>query len=135
MGKRVFLAAVLVFLTGMAFAEHAISLEPEAAPAVAPKPALTPETPSLSAPPAPEAVAAAQAAAQPVQPAPRVDVTFPPELDVYVVPAATREVCTTLTWGYDEVRTDCRITPVPVRREDPALRGVCVTRYGQRTCH
>jgi hypothetical protein len=70
-----------------------------------------------------------------VGPAPKVEVTLPSELDVYTVPAATREVCTTRDWGYGEIETDCRVKPIPVRREDPALRGVCITRYGQRVCY
>ena len=110
MGKRVFLAAALMVLAGTASAKHGISPEPE-----------------------PEASMGSQTGVQPL--APKVDVTFPSALDVYVVPAATREVCTTLTLGYDEVRTECRMEPLPVRGEDPALRGVCVTRYGHRTCY
>ncbi len=71
------------------------------------------------------------------QPAPKVEVqaTYPAEVDVYLVPAAMREVCTIGEWGFDEIRRDCRTEPIPVRRADPALRGVCVTRYGQRTCY
>jgi len=120
MGKRVFLAAVLTLLSSMAFADHAISLEPNAAATVAPEP------------PAP---AMAPAVVPAPQPAPQVQAMFPAELDVYPVPAAMREVCTTSAWAYDEVRTDCRTEPIPVRREDPALRGLCITRYGQRTCY
>jgi hypothetical protein len=116
MGKRVLLAAALALLSSMAFAQHAISLEPEAAPAAAPSPAVP------------------QAAA-PLQPTVQVQATLPSELDVYLVPAATREVCTTTAWAYDEVRTDCRTVPIAVRREDPALRGVCITRYGHRICY
>jgi hypothetical protein len=132
MGKRVLLAAVLALLSSMAFAQHAISLEPEAA-------LVAPEAigPAPDVPPAPSA-AAPSASVPPVivQPAsPKVEVTFPSEHELYIVPAATREVCTTLSWGFDEVRTDCRTVPIAVRREDPALRGVCITRYGHRTCY
>jgi len=114
MGKSVLLAAALTLLGGVAFAEHAISLEPEAAPA---------------------APTAAPSVAPTPPPAPQVQATLPSELDVYLVPAATREVCTVSDWGYGEIRRDCRTEPVPVRRDDPALRGLCTTRYGHRTCY
>lgn len=55
----------------------------------------------------------------------------PPEL----LPVATREVCIVSEWGYDEVRTDCRVEVLPPRPGNPALRGVCTTRYGQRNCY
>lgn len=113
MGKSVLLAVVLMFVGGMAFAGHAISLEPEAAPAPVAKPAAAPV----------------------VQQAPKVNVTFPSEHDLYLVPAAMREVCTTREWGFGEIQTDCRMTPIRVRAEDPALRGMCITRYGRRTCY
>ena len=136
MGKRVFLAAVLMLLSSMAFADHAISLEPNAAATVAPEPPAPAMAPERAMAP----VVVAEPATAPTvmlapQPAPKVEVTLPSELDVYLVPAATRQVCTTSEWGYGEVRTDCRAQPVPVRRDDPALRGLCVTRYGQRTCY
>jgi hypothetical protein len=137
MGKSIFLAAVLMFLGSMAFAGHAISLEPEVAPAKAVEPAAAPPSPvSEPAAVAPVAEPALPAvaptpAAQPAQ----VNVTFPSEHDLYLVPAATREVCTTREWGFGEIQTDCRTTPIRVRAEDPALRGLCVTRYGRRTCH
>ena len=133
MGKRIFLAGVLMLLTSMAFAQHAISLEPEAAPAA--KPEATAPAPEV--PPAPSAPAPS-ASVPPVivQPAsPKVEVTLPSELDLYIVPAATREVCTTLELGFGEIQTDCRMKPVPIRAEKPALRGVCITRYGRRTCY
>ena len=120
MGKSGLLAVVLMFVGGMAFAEHAIPLEPEGTPAPAAKPA--------AAPPAP-------AAAPVVQPAPKVNVIFPSEHDLYLVPAAMREVCTTREWGFGEIQTDCRMTPIRVRAEDPALSGMCITRYGRRTCY
>lgn len=129
MGKSVFLATVLTLLGGVAFAGHAISLEPEV-PEAAPAstvPAATTQESTASSP-------AAAPAAQPA-PAPEVNVAFPSELDLYVVPAATREVCTTRDWGFGEVQTDCRMKPVPVRREDPALSGLCITRYGHRICY
>ena len=133
MGKRIFLAGVLMLLTSMAFAQHAISLEPEAAPAA--KPEATAPAPEV--PPAPSAPAPS-ASVPPVivQPAsPKVEVTLPSELDLYIGPAATREVCTTLELGFGEIQTDCRMKPVPIRAENPALRGLCITRYGRRTCY
>jgi hypothetical protein len=132
MGKSVLLAAMLTLLGGVAFAGHAISLEPESetetAPAVAPEPEASAPAPAVEPPPpAPAQVT--------VVPAPKVEVTFPAEHDLYVVPAATREVCTTLELGFGEIQTDCRMKPIPVRAEDPALRGLCVTRYGRRICY
>jgi len=140
MGKSVFLAFVLMLLGSMAFAEHAISLEPEAAPArtepAAEAPTVAPAqqaaAPTVAATPT---VRPSPTAAPAPQPAPKVAVMLPSELDLYVVPAATREVCKTIAWGYDEIRTDCRTEPIPVRRQDPALRGLCVTRYGNRICY
>jgi hypothetical protein len=137
MGKRWSLAAVLTLLSSMAFAQHAVTLEPEAAPVAAPAapPEAAPESNTVAAP---ESSAPAPAVAAPApEPATQVEVqaTYPAEVDVYLVPAAMREVCTTGEWGFDEIRTDCRAEPIPVRRADPALRGVCVTRYGQRICY
>jgi len=123
MGRSVILAAVVALLSVMAFTGQAVSLVSQTAPTVDQDP-LSPPTAASAAEPAPAA-----------QPAPQVNVTFPPELDVYMVPAATHEVCTTRDWGYGEIETDCRFQPVPLRREDPVLRGLCITRYGQRVCH
>lgn len=163
MGRSIFLAAILTLLGGMAFAEHALA--PDAAPvakedkatAAAPtvEPTPTPQaaqeqaqaaTPTTPTPPAPQVVVqpappvvvkpAAADVNVDVKPAsPDVNVTFPSELDLYMVPAATREVCTTRDWGAGEVETDCRVRPIPIRRADPKLRGLCVTRYGQRVCY
>jgi len=134
MGKSVFLAFALMLLGSMAFAEHAISLEPEAAPART-EPAAEASTVAPAQQAAAPTVATAPAVTPAPQPAPKVAVTLPSELDLYVVPAATREVCNTIAWGYDEIRTDCRTEPIPVRGQDPALRGLCVTRYGNRICY
>ena len=122
MGKRIILAAIVTLLGGMAFAGHA--LEPEAAPVAKEDKTVTPD-----------AAPATESAAPIVVPAPKVEVKMPSELDVYMVPAATREVCTTRDWGYGEIETDCRVRPIPIRRTDPQLRGLCVTRYGQRVCY
>jgi hypothetical protein len=145
MGKRWIVAAALSLLSSMALAEHAVTLEPDAqvaAPAAAseqPAPESNVAAPTLPPAVAPESSATvATSAPEPApQPAPQVQVnaTYPAEVDVYLVPAAMREVCTTGEWGFDEIRTECRTEPIPVRRVDPALRGVCVTRYGQRTCY
>jgi hypothetical protein len=112
-----------MLLTSVAFAQHAISLEPEAAPA-ADATASAPNVPPASSAPA-------SAASVP----PKVEVALPSEHDLYIVPAATREVCTTLELGFGEIQTDCRMKPIPIRAEDPALRGLCITRYGRRTCY
>ena len=140
MGRSTFLAVVLTLLCGMALAEHAISLEPGSeservedpavsSPSVSPSALQERSTPETQPPaPAPTAVTV-------VPSAPKVDVTFPSEVDIYMVPAATREVCTTRDWGYGEIETDCRFQPVPLRRENLALRGLCITRYGQRICY
>lgn len=52
-----------------------------------------------------------------------------------LAPAATREVCTTGEWGFDEVRTQCEVEVLPARRGNPALKGICTTYYGNRTCY
>jgi hypothetical protein len=118
MGKRIFLAVALMVLGGMAFAQHAISPGPEQAP-----------TAAATAPASEPAPVAAP------QPAPQVQVMLPSELDVYVAPAATREVCTTTDWGYGEIRTECRNEIMPERHSKAAPEGICVTRYGRRTCY
>jgi hypothetical protein len=51
------------------------------------------------------------------------------------VAAATREVCTEISWGYDGVRTDCRFKVLAAEAPNPALKGLCTTYYGRRTCH
>jgi hypothetical protein len=113
-----FLAVLFMFLGSMASAQHAVSVELGEEPAAASEPA------------------AADPAVTPTpQPAPQVEVSVPSELDLYVVPAATRQVCTTSEWGFDEIRTDCRTLPIALERNDPALRGLCITRYGHRTCY
>lgn len=130
MGKSGFLAAVLMVFGNVAFAQHAISLEPETAP-----PASEPVTETPEAVAAPSETAPAAVTARAPQPAPKIDVTFPSEHDIYLVPAATREVCTTLELGFGEIRTECRAQPISVRAENPKLRGLCVTRYGRRSCY
>lgn len=128
MGLRVFLASALMLLTSIAFAEHAISLDTEAAPAS--------PSPANAGPVAEPAAGPAQTAALPARPATaNVKVAFPSELDVYLVETGTREICDTFNFGDGDVRTECRTVALPVRAEDPALRGICITRYGNRTCY
>jgi len=52
-----------------------------------------------------------------------------------MVPAVTREVCTTGEWGFDEVRTDCRVEVQAAPKPNPALSGICTIYYGRRTCY
>jgi hypothetical protein len=52
-----------------------------------------------------------------------------------VLPVVTQEVCTHALWGYDEERADCRTAALPAPKVNPALRGICVTAYGRRTCY
>lgn len=122
MGTRVVLAAAVMLLTTVAVAEHAVPLDNEAM--TAPQPA----------PPAQAARAPAPQLAQASAPT-NVKVAFPSELDVYLVETATREVCDTFTYGDGDVRTECTTEPLPARAEDPALQGICITRYGNRTCY
>lgn len=133
MGTRIFLAAALMLASGTAFAQHAFTLEPEAAPKAKPAPVAPPAAPAPPQAAAPTPPVIVQVPQPAPQPAPQVN--FPSELDLYLVPAATHQVCTLSDWGFGEIRRDCRTEPVPVRRDDPALRGVCITRYGHRTCY
>lgn len=56
-----------------------------------------------------------------------------PETDL--VPVVTQEICTTIDWGIDGVRTNCRMAERPAPTENPALKGICTTYYGRRTCY
>lgn len=56
-----------------------------------------------------------------------------PEGDL--VPVVTREICDVAEWGYDQVRTDCRMEAYPAPKPNPALSGICTIYYGRRTCH
>lgn len=56
-----------------------------------------------------------------------------PEMDSG--PEATREICTTIAWGYHGVRTDCRYQVLAVQKPNEALKGICTTFYGRRTCY
>lgn len=121
MGTRICLAAALLLLSNIALAEPAVPLDSEA---------------TASQPPAtgPSTVIA-QAAPPSRTSTPTVNVTMPRELDVYLVETASREICDTFSFGGGDVRTECRTEPLPVRAENPALRGLCITRYGRRTCY
>ncbi len=50
-------------------------------------------------------------------------------------PAGVREVCSTMDFGYGEIRTDCRTTAITPAKPDPALTGICTIYYGRRTCY
>lgn len=52
-----------------------------------------------------------------------------------LVPVATSEICTTTNLGLGEVRTECRTEALPPSQGNPALRGICTTYYGRRTCY
>ena len=60
---------------------------------------------------------------------------FTPDPEAEVVPVVTHETCTTSEWGFDAVRTDCRMEVLPAPRGNPGLKGICTTYYGRRTCH
>ena len=107
MGMRTCLAAVVMLLTSRAFAEHAIS--PEPGPEVAQAASLAPAQIVV--------VQSAQAgqSARTMKNPPSVNVTVPSGYDVYLVAAATREVCDTVTFGGRDVRTQCRTEPLAAR--------------------
>jgi hypothetical protein len=50
-------------------------------------------------------------------------------------PVFTREICTTVGWGYGGARTDCRYQVLAVQKPKEALKGICTTYYGRRTCY
>jgi hypothetical protein len=47
----------------------------------------------------------------------------------------TREVCTVRDWGVGEVRRECLTEILPPRESDHAAKGVCMIKYGIRTCY
>ena len=53
--------------------------------------------------------------------------------DAKLVPAVT--VCTESVWGFDEIRTDCRVEVRAAPQPNPALKGICTIYYGRRSCH
>ena len=139
MSTRVCLAAASMLLTTIAFAGHAVPLNTEAATAPQPavpkaktaEPAPLPTTAATTA--APTTTAGPVGTAAPA--ATNVKVAFPAEVNVYLVDTGTREVCDTFSFGGRDFRTECRTEPLRVRAENPALRGICITRYGNRTCY
>ncbi len=64
----------------------------------------------------------AQHASEPAQPS-----AFGP-------PQVTREVCTSIAWGFGGSRNDCRYETLPVAEGQPGPHGICVIAYGIRTC-
>ena len=80
-------------------------------------------------------MAFAQPAVEVESATPDVNVKFPSELDLFMIPATAHQVCTTRDWVYDEIDNGCRVQAVLVRHEDPRLRGLCITRYGLRVCY
>jgi hypothetical protein len=123
MGMRVFPAAALVLLTTIALTEHAISLDAE--PPTRPQAATTPS--ATTAPPS--------AAAKRTPDGPSANDAFPSKMEVHLVETGRREVCDTFDFGDGDVRTECRTELLRVRAENAALRGICITRYGNRTCY
>jgi hypothetical protein len=59
------------------------------------------------------------------------DVALRP-LEVRAPSPATRETCTLMAWGFGGVRSQCMLDTAPVRA---VPSGICVTRYGNRTCY
>jgi hypothetical protein len=47
----------------------------------------------------------------------------------------TREVCTVTDWGLGEVRRECVTEVLPPREPNPALEGICMIKYGVRSCY
>jgi hypothetical protein len=47
----------------------------------------------------------------------------------------TREVCTVSDWGLGEVRRECVTEVLPPREPNPALEGICMIKYGVRSCY
>jgi hypothetical protein len=46
-----------------------------------------------------------------------------------------REVCSTIDFGYGEIRTECRTEAIAPAKADPALKGICTIYYGRRSCY
>jgi hypothetical protein len=78
----------------------------------------------------PGSVTAEEHAVPPEQPSQQVSASAPEP------PPPGREVCTTVSWGFDDVvRTDCSYGLPPQSHGNPALKGICMTLYGNRTCY
>lgn len=52
-----------------------------------------------------------------------------------VVSGITREVCTVSDWGLGEVRRVCLTEVLPPREPNPAAKGICMIKYGVRSCY
>jgi len=50
-------------------------------------------------------------------------------------PVGVREVCSTMDFGFGEIRTDCRTEELAPAKADPALKGICTIYYGRRSCY
>ncbi len=50
-------------------------------------------------------------------------------------PVGVREVCSTMDFGFGEIRTDCRTEELAPAKGDPALKGICTIYYGRRSCY
>jgi hypothetical protein len=50
-------------------------------------------------------------------------------------PVGVREVCSTMDFGFGEIRTECRTEELAPAKADPALKGICTIYYGRRTCY
>ena len=50
-------------------------------------------------------------------------------------PVGMREVCSTMDFGYGEIRTECRSEAIAPAKADPALKGICTIYYGRRSCY
>jgi hypothetical protein len=57
------------------------------------------------------------------------------EPEVVYVPVPFRETCTTVRYGKDFEKSDCRTQPLTTAGGNPALEGICTVRYGMRTCY
>lgn len=50
-------------------------------------------------------------------------------------PQATRETCTSIPWGFDGHRTDCRYEALGPSEAASGARGICIIAYGKRSCY
>jgi hypothetical protein len=55
--------------------------------------------------------------------------------EVVYVPVPFRETCTTVRYGKEFEKSDCRTQPLATAGGNPALQGICTIRYGTRTCY
>ena len=50
-------------------------------------------------------------------------------------PVGVREVCSTMDFGFGEIRTECRTEEIAPAKADFALKGICTIYYGRRSCY